>query len=183
MSKQITPVSFKNAPANSKPLLEAVQKSYGMIPNLIGNLANHPESLKSYLALSESFAASGFSALEQQIVAITVSTENGCTYCVAAHSAISAMSKLDEKVIGRLRSGEALEDRKLEALRNFTRRVVSSRGWLDQSDVKAFFEAGYTTENVLAVILGVTMKTLSNYVNHFAKTELDGAFKPFAWSK
>lgn len=102
---------------------------------------------------------------------------------MAAHSAISEMSKLDERVIQQVRAGETLADKKLEALKNITKRIVASRGWLDDSDVAQFLAVGYTKENLLAVIIGVSMKTLSNYVNHIAKTEIDEPFKSFSWSR
>jgi hypothetical protein len=41
----------------------------------------------------------------------------------------------------------------------------------------AFFEAGYETREYLEVVVGVTLKTLSNYVNHAADTPLDAAFQ------
>ncbi len=183
MSQFLVPLSVANASPNAKPLLETIQKKYGMVPNLMGNFAHNPEALKAYLALSENFAASGLSDLEQQVVALTASRENNCTYCMAAHSAMAAMSKLDETVIQKVRNGETLSDKKLEALRNLTRKVVTSRGWLDDSDKKEFLAVGYTKEQLLAVILGVTMKTLSNYVNHVANTEIDQPFKPFSWAR
>jgi AhpD family alkylhydroperoxidase len=154
-----------------------------MIPNLMGMFANHPQVLDSYLAVSQNFNNSGFSPLEQQIVLISTSRENDCTYCVAAHTVISNMNKLDEKVILQLRNGEVLEDKKFEALRTFTKRMVSARGFVDASDVNAFLAAGYSQEQTLAVILGVGLKTISNYMNHMAMTPLDGAFTSAAWSK
>lgn len=183
MSQFLKPVSIETAPKSAKPLLEAIQSKYGMIPNLMGNFAHNPEALKSYLALSESFASAGLNPLEQQVVALAVSRENGCNYCMAAHSAMSAMSKLDESVIQKVRNGETLPDKKLETLRTFTKRVVSARGWLDESDTHDFLAAGHSKEQVLAVIIGVTMKTLSNYVNHLAETEVDQPFKSFSWTR
>ena len=181
MSQNLKPVNLSNVSAEVRPILEQVQNNLGFVPNLFGTFANHAEVLKSYLSLSEAFSKSGLSTLEQQVVALSVSRENSCEYCVAAHSAISAMSKLDERVISSLRNGERLQDTKLEALRAFTKRVVSARGWVDSSDLKDFLSAGYTESSALAVVLGVTMKTLSNYVNHLAGTELDQQFSAFAW--
>lgn len=179
--KQILPaLNLESASAKAQPILAAVKAKFGFIPNLMGTFANNPETLKGYMALSDSFSNSGLSALEQQIVAITVSQENSCDYCVAAHTAISMMGNLDEKVIQQLRSGSGISDKKLEALRTFTKRVVSARGFVDESDLTAFTSNGYTANEVSAVILGVAMKTLSNYNNHIAHTELDEPFKQFA---
>ncbi len=175
--------SIKSAPDLSKPILDAVGKNFGFVPNLMGVFASNPETLKSYLALSDALSKSGLSPLEQQIVAITVSRENNCEYCVAAHSAISAMSSLDQNVVNQLRSGGNLADKKLEALRAFTQKITAARGWIDSAGIEAFRSAGYDDSHVLAVVLGIAMKTLSNYTNHIAQTPLDEKFAPFKWSK
>ncbi len=179
----LKPLDLENAPESAKPGLEAVKKKFGMIPNLMGMFANYPMALNSYLSISNNFENSDFSPVEQQIIQITVSRENDCSYCVAAHSVISSMSKIDEKVISQLRKGETLNDKKLEALRTFTKRVVSSNGFVDTSDVENFVVAGYTQEQILGVVLGVGIKTISNYMNHIASTPLDTAFSSAKWSK
>jgi alkylhydroperoxidase family enzyme len=46
---------------------------------------------------------------------------------------------------------------------------VQKRGWLDDDDLGAFFDAGFRHQQVLEVILCVTIKTLSNYTNHLTK--------------
>lgn len=70
---------------------------------------------------------------------------------------------------------------KFEALRRFSIRVNESRGWVDQSDLDALFDAGYTKQTVFEVILGTSLKVMSNYVNHVARTPLDEPFKADAW--
>ena len=50
-------------------------------------------------------------------------------------------------------------------------------------NVSAFLAAGYTQQSVLEVVLGVGMKTLSNYTNHLAETPLDDAFAPARWER
>ena len=82
-----------------------------------------------------------------------------------------------------LRDQKPLPDAKLEALRNFTLTMVRSRGNPSQADIKAFQDAGYGNQHVLDVILGISMKTLSNYTNHMADTPLDEPFKPMVWEK
>jgi hypothetical protein len=72
-------------------------------------------------------------------------------------------------------------DAGLEALRRYTARIVEARGWVNETDVLTFLQAGYSRANVLAVIVGVGLKTLSNYTNHIVGTELDAAFAGRAW--
>jgi len=174
--------SKNDAPADSRPILAQAEENYGMVPNLYGVMAENPGTLKAYTEISGAFAESGLSAAEQQVVAIAASVENGCTYCVAAHSAISAGQQLfDEATLKALRNGQPLQDDRLEAVRSFTRTVVEKRGWLDDHELSAFLDAGFEKKDVLAVVTGVAMKTLSNFTNHLAETPLDEAFSDFAW--
>ena len=80
-----------------------------------------------------------------------------------------------------MREGTPLDNAKLEALRVFGRTMVAKRGFVDQADLDAFMEAGYTRRHVLDVIAAVTLKTLTNYTNHLADPPVDEAFAPFSW--
>lgn len=92
------------------------------------------------------------------------------------------MVKIPADTITALRSGSALPNAKLNTLATFTRAVVRERGWVaDSHELKNFFAAGYTQQQVLEVVLGVSMKTLSNYINHLTDTPLDAAFANEAW--
>jgi alkylhydroperoxidase family enzyme len=53
---------------------------------------------------------------------------------------------------------------------------------LSEDDKDAFFAAGYTQAQLFEVILGISYKTLSNYVNHIADAPLDNAFASGAWA-
>lgn len=166
----------------SQDLLSSVEKKYGFVPNLMSVLADSPSTLQAYLQLSELFGKSSLNAQEQQVVLIAASTENRCEYCVGAHSMIALkMAGLSDENLDALRNGAALPDAKLEALASFTRSLVKDRGFVSSAEVKKFEQAGYTDQQLLEVILGVSMKTLSNYTNHIAETPLDPAFSDFAW--
>ncbi len=171
------------APQASKPILDAVRKSYGFLPNLFGVFAESPAMAEAYATLSKIFDTTDLTPTERQIILMTNNRLNNCTYCMAAHTTISQMQGVDADVIESLRSGTAIGDPKLEALRQFAVRINETRGFVDQSDIDAFLEAGFSQGNILDVILGTSFKTLSNYTNHIAETPLDNAFKANAWRK
>lgn len=72
---------------------------------------------------------------------------------------------------------------KLEALRTFTLAVMNKRGNVSKADLDAFYQAGYQHRQVLEVILILSQKTMSNYINHIAQTPVDEPFKKFEWKK
>ncbi len=176
--------SAEQAPAQSQPLLTAVQQKYGFVPNLFGSLAESPSTLSAYIALGSALEKSSLSPAEQQTILIATSVENGCTYCVAAHSLVAKhMLKVDPAVVDALRSKSAIPDNKLNVLAEFTRAVMENRGEVSSKRLEDFLAAGYTHQQVLEVTLAIAMKTLSNYANGLMNIPLDEAFKPEAWQK
>ena len=180
---EFTAYTIENAPAGSKPILEAVKGAFGFVPNLQANMAASPELLAGYSTLWDLFSKSSLSVHEQQVVYLTANYENNCHYCMAGHTTLAKMQKMDPAVIAALRAGTALPDIKLEALHRFTTVVVRERGFASDAVVDAFLAAGYTRQNVLEVILGVATKVMSNYTNHIVHTELDGFMSGNEWTK
>lgn len=170
------------APPAARPLLEQVKHANGIIPNMLGVLAENPAALEGYLNLSRIFDSAGFSPLERQVVQLTVSIENACHFCVAAHSAAAAAEGLDASVIEAVRTNQRITDTRLDALRVFTRRMVHQRGFVSDTDVSVFLNAGWEKAAILGVVLGVALKTVSNYANHVAETPLNKDYKPYAWA-
>ena len=181
-------MSFKiekteSAPEGSRGILEGYQKKLGFVPNLMGVMAASPAVIEGYVALGAAFDKTSFTPAERQVVLLETSAVNGCTYCMAAHTAIAKMQHVPDAVVNAIRAGEPIADAKLEALRAFVCSTVEKRGHPDGKTGAAFLAAGYTQAHILEVLLGVAMKTLSNYVNHAAETPLDAAFSAARWEK
>ncbi len=140
-------------------------------------LAEAPAALEGYATLFQIFDKSSFTPAERQVVYLTANYENECQYCMAGHSVLAKIAHVPDQAIAALREGQRIEDSQLEALRTFTSKVVTNRGWVSEADVNAFLAAGYTKQNVLEVILGVAVKVISNYTNHVAHTPADPFMK------
>ena len=174
--------SGETAPEGSRPILAAAQKKFGFVPNLFRVMAEAPAAGETYMAVMNIFESSSLSDAEKQTILLSVSFINGCAYCVAAHTMVAGMKNVPAEIIEALRSGTTLPDPKLDALAVLTRSIVETRGWPTEAAKEAFFAAGYGTSEYLEVIVGVTVKTLSNYVNHAADTPLDPAFEAAKWA-
>jgi alkylhydroperoxidase family enzyme len=68
-------------------------------------------------------------------------------------------------------------------LRTATLQLVRKRGQLTQSEVETFYNAGYAQKQLLEIIVGISQKVISNYVNYLAETPLDAPFKNLVWEK
>lgn len=172
---------LESSPATSREMLEKVKGKFGFIPNMLGAMAESPATLKGYLTLSGILEESAFTPAERQILLLTTARENGCEYCVAAHTIGAGKAGTPPSVIASIRDDKPIADKRLAALHDFCRKVVGLRGWASETDVKAFLDTGYTRAQLLEVILAVGLKTISNYMNHIASTPLDAAFKSVEW--
>jgi AhpD family alkylhydroperoxidase len=150
---------------------------------MYANMANSPSMLETYVVGYKFFRGdSGFTPAEQEVVFLTISHENGCEYCMAAHSMVGEkMSGVPAAVLGALRSGLPLPDAKLQALSVFTRIMVANRGKPARQDLKAFLAADFSERQVLEIILAIAVKTISNYSNHVFHTEVDPVFAAYRW--
>ena len=168
-------------PAVAAILTKAEAKT-GMLPNMYTNMANVPGLLETYLTGYEAFRSdSGLTPAEQETVLLSISLTNGCTYCVAAHSAVADMAGVPTEVTDALRAGEPLPDAELDALANFTAAMVETRELPSQAQVDAFLGAGYSEADILQIVLAVAVKSISNYTNHLFHTPVDDVFAYRSW--
>lgn len=173
----------ETAPQKSKAILEGAKKSMGVVPGLYAVMAESPETLKAYTQLHQMFTATSFDAEELTVVWQTINVEHECHYCVPAHTGIAHSMKVAPALTEALRNQQAMPTAKLQALHDFTLAMVRQRGEVTEEQLNAFFAAGYGQQQVLEVILGLSQKVISNYVNHVAKTPVDPMFEQFAWTK
>ena len=164
--------TLETAPKESKPLLEKSKNAFGRIPGLHAVLAESPELFNAYQSLHELFSSSSLNNVEHE-----------CHYCVPAHTGIANMINIDPEITEALRNETPLPNEKLEALRNITLSLVRKRGNVTKDEIDVFFNAGYEQRQLLDIILGISQKVISNYVNHIAETPVDNVFEKYAWKK
>lgn len=172
-----------SAPEGSKPLLENSQKAFGRLPGLHKVMAESPQALEGYQVLHKLFTETAFDADEMTVVWQSINVEHECHYCVPAHTGIAMRMKVSDEITQALRNETPLPSAKLEALRTFTVQLLRQRGNVFDSQLEAFFAAGYGHRAVLDIILGLSQKVMSNYINHLAETPLDAPVAPLAWTR
>lgn len=180
----LQPVTSAEATPMAKARLDEAGAKLGFVPNMYSVMANSPGLLDTYIHGYNLFREySGFSPVEQEVVLLAISRENGCTYCVAAHSFLAdKMSGVPVQVTEAIRNGTPIPDSRLAALHDFTRTMLLKRGLPATSDVDAFLSAGFTERHILEVVLAIAVKTLSNYANHLFHTQLDTVFSGRVWT-
>lgn len=171
----------ESAPDGAKATLLAIEQRYGFIPNLAAVFAESPGAFQGLLGLIMAFDddALTLEPLERQIVLLAAAVENRCDYCTAAHSMLASNMGVERDQIDRLQTQSSLADARLEALRLFTTDLVNSRGHIDPANLDAFLVSGFTNAQVFEVLLGIALKTLTNYANHIARPPVNAQFREF----
>lgn len=173
--------TIESAAPEAKERLAGAKKANGFVPNLLGVLANAPTALETYQVVGAINARTSLSMAEREVIQITAAKRNECGFCVAGHTKIARkVARMPEDIIEALRNTNALSDDKLNALANFTLAVIDQRGQVSDQQLEDFLAAGYEQQQVLEVVLGVSLATLCNYANNIAKTDINDELKAFA---
>jgi uncharacterized peroxidase-related enzyme len=160
-------------PTASQPLLDAVHKQLGVVPNLMKLVGNSPAALEGYLSLNSALGKGQLSAKTRERIALAIADLNGCNYCLSAHTYLGKnVAKLDDTEIEANRNGTS-SDPKAAAAVHFATRVAIARGHVSDTEVAAVKAAGYNDAEIVEIVLHVALNTLTNYVNEVAQTEID----------
>ena len=178
MSRIPTPASIEAAPEGAQPLLQAVKKQLGVVPNMFRVIGNSPAALEGYLGLSGALMKGSLEPQTRERIALAIAEVNGCDYCLSAHTYLGKnLSKLTDAEIAANRDGGST-DAKADAAVRFAVKLTQSRGHVSEEDLQAVKQAGYTDAQVIEIVLHVALNTLTNYINETVKTEIDfPAFK------
>ncbi len=183
MSLDFAPLDPDSAPEAARTLLAASQKQFGFLPSPVALGAHAPGVLQHLFASFVAFDRTSLSALEREVIAMTVAFEHGCHYCMAMHTALQAGSEHAQPIVAALRTGVPLPNVRLDALRSFARALVQHRGHVPAPIADAFSAAGYGEQQALEVVLGVGVYTLSTFMNIVTDAQLDAPFAAFAWER
>jgi uncharacterized peroxidase-related enzyme len=173
MSRIPTPMTIDAAPAASRPLLEAVKKQLGVVPNLFRMVANSPAALEGYVSLMSALGKGTLPVATHERIALAVADANACGYCLAAHTYLGRnVGKLDDAEIAANRKGTSSDPRAAAAVL-FARKVVQHHGHVADEDVRAVRAAGYDDAQIIEIVQHVALNVWTNYVNSVAQTVID----------
>jgi len=87
MARVSTLLSSQLPDGPARTIFEKVENEYGAFGNMLGVLAHRPASIEHIYGLLLQFAAEGnISKLHLEIVLVTASKANECSYCVSHHA-------------------------------------------------------------------------------------------------
>lgn len=155
-----------------KEIYEDLTKKMGKVVNIFQGMGNSAAALKAYLSMAGALAEGELSAEDREAVYLGVSQKNGCNYCVSAHTMIAKKVGLNDEQILNIRQFSP-ESPKHKALLQFVTRVMETNGFVDDSEIAAVRDAGYSDGQIAEAVAFIGLATYSNLFNHVYDTELD----------
>jgi uncharacterized peroxidase-related enzyme len=180
---QIEIHTIESAPADSAGSLRVLERGLGFVPNLAATMAESPTLISGFVDLRRTLAGGELTGAEREIVALAVSLENDCDYCMAVHSSFALMQNADEDAVSAAREGGEIEDAKVDALYRFARSLVAKKGHVSTEETQSFLDAGYSRAALFEVVAQVGHTTLANLAHSVSDAPLDEQFMPQAWTK
>lgn len=169
---RLTIPAREDAPLKSQPLLDAVEKQLGVVPNLFRLVGSSTAALEGYLGLNSALGRT-LDAKTRERIALAVAQANGCDYCLSAHTYLGLnLAKIDDAEIALNRAGHS-GDAKADAALVFARKVLDTRGRVSDADLAAVRLAGFSETHVIEIVASVALNVLTNYVNNVAQTDID----------
>lgn len=160
------------APAEAKALLDAVQARLGMTPNFLRVLAHSPAALGAFLGLHGIAGQGSLDVQTRERIALALAEQNGCQYCVSAHTALGRSTGLSGEEMEANRRGTSQDDRAAAAVA-FARALVEHTGEVTSAEIESVRRAGYGDAEIVEIIVHVGMNLLTNILGKASRIEID----------
>jgi uncharacterized peroxidase-related enzyme len=157
----------------------AITRNWGRVPNLGAVLALSLPMTQAVLAFDAALSEGAFAGAVAEQLAIAVSHENRCAYCLAAHSAAARAYGLAAEDISAARTADASDPKTAAALR-FAQQLVRTRGRVDDEHLAAVRAAGWHDADIIELVGHALSTTLSNYLHHLSEVPVD--YPPVAFA-
>ncbi|MCL2430410.1 MAG: peroxidase-related enzyme [Alphaproteobacteria bacterium] len=140
----------------------------GFVPNVLRAYAFDTAKLEAFVAMYNDLmlAPSGLSKLEREMIAVAVSSQNRCYYCLVAHgAAVRALS--DDPVLGELmvmNYRAARLDRRQRAMLDFAVKLTAEPFGIEDVDRAALREVGFSDRDIFDIAAVTGFFNMSNRV-------------------
>jgi uncharacterized peroxidase-related enzyme len=167
--------SVADAPEAAREPLRALEKKYGRVPNIHGEMAHAPVVLAAYQGIQQAIAEHGtFDPRTREAIALAVGAVNECAYCQSAHTASAQVAGWSLADTVAIRSGQqAGPDPRLGPLLALAREIAANVGNVADETWQAARGAGWTDTELAELFAHVAANIYTNCFNHYMQTEPD----------
>ncbi len=156
-------------PSGLRGLFAKARERLGFVPNVFAVYAYRPERLSAWFAHFRALhvPSENLSAADREMVAVVVSTANGCLYCLVAHGA-ALREELGDPVLGERISYDwrrAGLDPRRAAICAYAEKATLTPRDLTREDLQTLLDAGLTLQEAWDV---AELSAMYNFTNRMA---------------
>lgn len=160
------------ATGDTKMLFDRVSELFGVVPNFARVMANSPSALNGFLGLHGALSRGNIDGKTIERIALAISEDNSCEYCVSAHSALAKGVGLSDKEIDANRKGSSA-DPKAAAAVVFAKALVENQGEATAGELDSLRKAGHSDGEIVEIIAHVALNVLLNYLGKVGSFDID----------
>ena len=144
-------------PVEIRELAESFQSKLGFVPNIFRSFALLPDHFLGWWRYFEDLmggSGSGVTKSQREMVAVVVSAENRCHYCMLSHGAACRFRTRDPVLVDELLTNYHRADLPApeRAMLDFAVTVANSAYEMTGADIETMREAGWSDEEILHII-------------------------------
>ena len=158
-----------DVPSAARELWDKPLEKLGFVPNVLRVMALRPEHLVTWWAYMQELMTgeSGLTKAQREMIAVVVSVENRCHYCVVSHSA--ALRKLTGDPVLADQIATNYRYAPLEpgerAMLDYALKLTADSSSCTEDDVETLRDAGWSDEDILDI---AQVTAMFNFTNRLA---------------
>lgn len=166
----IDEVDVNTADGRLAEIYQELVEKRGKVSNILKVHSLNPDAMGNHLDLYMTlmFGKSGLSRAEREAIAVVVSAENDCAYCINHHLEALKRYIKDEETLGMLASADGLEtlEPRLSNIVRHAEKLSSAPGAMTESDLGELRAVGLSDSDILDLTL---ITAYFNFVNRIAQ--------------
>jgi len=165
-------IALNLPPGKLSPAMEAYlkkcQDKLGFVPNVLAAYAFDTAKLEPFVAMYNDLmlGESGLSKLEREMIAVAVSSQNRCYYCLTAHGAAvrqySGNPLLGEQMVMNYRAARL--SKRQRAMLDFSVKLTAQPANVEEADRERLRRAGFSDRDIWDIAAVAGFFNMSNRV-------------------
>ncbi len=149
-----------------KAYFNKCDEKLGMVPNVLRAYSFDTDKLRAFMGMYNDLmlADSGLSKLEREMIAVAVSSQNHCFYCLTAHGAavrqLSGDPSLGEKLVMNYRAAEL--DERQNAMLDFAVKLTDHPDEIIEADRQALRDYNFSERDIWDIAAVASFFNMTN---------------------
>ena len=155
-------------PADIQAIFADMRAKPGFVPNVYRAYSLRPQQLRGFIALYDAIMTedSGLTKAEREMIAVAVSAQNHCFYCLTSHGAVLRIRSKDEVLADTIAANYRAADLtpRQRAMLDLAIKITIDSAAIGEQDLAALRDHGFSDEDIMDIIQTAALFNYSNRV-------------------